>query len=104
MAHSIIRFATSVLDYITITFFGRACPTPVDGGPKIITFIGNGVLCGGSGFRQFGWGHFSPLLRDVNSSAPLRIAPALQGQIHRIRVYDRYLRTSEAVGSFRAGL
>ena len=28
----------------------------VDGGPKIISFIVDGVFCDGQDFRQFGWG------------------------------------------------
>ena len=40
----------------------------VDGGPKIITFIVDGQLNDGGDARQFGWGRFSPNLRDVNGS------------------------------------
>ena len=32
----------------------------VDGGPKIITFVVNGLLCDGGDQRQFGWGRYSP--------------------------------------------
>ena len=41
----------------------------VDGGPKIISFFVDGVLCDGGDFRQFGWGRFSPDLRHVNSTS-----------------------------------
>jgi hypothetical protein len=71
----------------------------VDAGPKIITFVVDGVLNDGGGFRQFGWGRFSPHLRGVNGAGELRIAPCVQ----RLRLYNRYLRTSEAVGNFQAG-
>ncbi|MCX6952087.1 MAG: hypothetical protein NTV51_07960 [Verrucomicrobia bacterium] len=71
----------------------------VDGGPKIITFVVDGVLCDGGNERQFGWGRFSPTLRSANGAAILRISPALAS----LRVYSRALRTSEAVGNFRAG-
>ncbi|MBM3148218.1 MAG: hypothetical protein FJ000_10055, partial [Actinobacteria bacterium] len=47
----------------------------VDGGPKIITFIVDGVLCDGGDQRQFGWGRFSPTLRTPTGAATLRIAP-----------------------------
>jgi hypothetical protein len=101
----------------------------VDGGPRTITFIVDGVLCDGGTFRQFGWGRFNPYLRHVNSAdvnrviAPgsqggeeispgqsgddaqtIQIAPNLQGCIQLLRVYDRYLRTSEAIGNYKAGL
>ena len=79
----------------------------VDGGPKIITFVVNGGLCDGGDYRQFGWGRFSPTLRTPNpdtgsgtSGTPtLRIAPSVRS----LRLYSRALRTSEAVGNFRAG-
>ena len=93
----------------------------VDGGPKIISFVVDGVLCDGGEQRPFGWGRFSPSLRAPNpdqaptrrASTPeggpaggptLRIAPKMNGTIRSLRVYNRYLRTSEAVGNYRAGL
>jgi len=76
----------------------------VDGGPKIVTFVIDGRLCDGGETCQFGWGRFSPNLRGANSSTTLRIAPALDGRIHCLRLYNRYLRTSEAVGNYRAGV
>ena len=42
-------------------------------------------------------------LADVSGSGVLHAAPSLSGQLHSLRVYDRCLRTSEAVGNFRAG-
>lgn len=86
----------------------RACLDPVwvhhvvitvDGGPKIITFVVDGVLCDGGEERQFGWGRFSPTLRAPNGSKTLCIAAAVQS----LRLYNRALRTSEAVASFRSG-
>ena len=72
----------------------------VDGGPKIMTFVVDGVLCDGGLERQFGWGRFSPTLRTPNGSPAVKIGAALRS----LRVYQRALRTSEAVGNFRAGL
>jgi len=72
----------------------------VDGGPKIITFVVDGVLCDGGDERQFGWGRYSPTLRTPNGAATARLAPALRA----LRIYGCALRTSEAVGNFRAGL
>jgi hypothetical protein len=69
----------------------------VDGGPKIITFVVNGVLCDGGDERQFGWGRFSPTLRTPNGAATAKIGKAVRG----LRVYTRALRTSEAVGNCR---
>jgi hypothetical protein len=71
----------------------------VDGGPKIITFVVDGVLCDGGEQRQFGWGRFSPNLRTPHGAETLKIAPA----VSVLRIYNRALRTSEAVGNFHAG-
>ncbi len=75
----------------------------VDGGPKIVTFVIDGKLCDGGERRQFGWGRFSPNLRSLEGDAVLRIGENLKGELRRLRIYGRYLRTSEAVGNFRAG-
>ncbi len=75
----------------------------VDGGPKIITFVVDGLLCDGGEHRQFGWGRFDPQLGDVTGSGELKIMPLLKGQLKLLRIYDRYLRTSEAIGNFSAG-
>lgn len=72
----------------------------VDGGPKIITFVVNGVLNDGGDARQFGWGRYSPTLREPNGAEKVKLSPALLS----LRVYLRALRTSEAVGNFQHGL
>lgn len=69
----------------------------VDSGPKIITFVVNGVLCDGGADRQFGWGRFSPLLTNLNGTRPV-----VDASVSLLRIYERALRTSEAVGNFRA--
>jgi hypothetical protein len=71
----------------------------VDSGPKIITFIVDGVLCDGGDERQFGWGRFSPNLRTPNGADTLKIG----GGVRSLRIYNRALRTSEAVGNYQAG-
>ena len=50
---------------------------------------------------QFGWGRFSSNLRTPLGAADLHIAAGL---VRRLKIYNRYLRTSEAFASFRAGL
>lgn len=72
----------------------------VDGGPKIITFVVDGVVCDGGDDRQFGWGRFSHTLRAPNGSPTVKLADSVRS----LRVYTRAIRTSEAVGNFRAGL
>jgi hypothetical protein len=76
----------------------------VDGGPKIISVVVDGVLCDGGTYRQCGWGRFKEEIGDVNGADKLRIAPSLKGRLKSLRIYNRYLRTSEAVGNFQASL
>lgn len=85
------KLATGKPQHVVIT---------VDGGPKIITFIVNGVLCDGGDERQFGWGRYSPTLRTPNGAAEMQVGAGVKS----LRVYGRALRTSEAVGNFKAGM
>ena len=73
----------------------------VDGGPKVITFLTGGMLNDGGEARQFGWGRFSPHLRSAQGAANLTID---NRAVLKLRIYDRALRTSEAIAAFRAGL
>ncbi len=75
----------------------------VDGAPDVISFVIDGTLCDGGEESIYGWGRFTPALGDVNGAAELRIVPSTSRQLKRLRIYDRYLRTSEAVGNFHAG-
>jgi hypothetical protein len=76
----------------------------VDGGPKVISFVIDGVLNDGGEHRQFGWGRFNPQFRNVPGDDIIKIGPILDGKIERLRIFDRYLRTSEAIANYRAGL
>ncbi|MFN7937520.1 MAG: exo-alpha-sialidase [Bryobacteraceae bacterium] len=69
----------------------------VDGGPKVITFLVDGKLHDGGTQRQFGWGRFSRDLRGLSGAPQLRI-----GKVEQLRIYNRPLRTSEAVANYRA--
>ncbi len=75
----------------------------VDSGPKLITFVVDGVLNDGGSIRQFGWGRFDPELTDVNGANRAKIASNLFGELKAFRIYNRDLRTSEAVDNFRVG-
>ena len=72
----------------------------VDAGPNIITFVVDGKLSDGGESRQFGFGRFSPNLYSLNGASTLRAID----QVLHLRLYDRALRTSEAIAAFRAGL
>ncbi|MDR1281613.1 MAG: hypothetical protein LBK99_12415 [Opitutaceae bacterium] len=43
-----------------------------------------------------------PDIGDVNGVGVLKIASVMKGEITALRIYDRYLRTTEAVGNFKA--
>lgn len=75
----------------------------VDAGPRVVSFVVDGTLCDGGESRPYGWTRYACDLDDVRGSRVVRIAPAWDGAIRRLRIYGRYLRTSEAVASFRAG-
>jgi len=72
----------------------------VDGGPKIVSMIVDGNVCDGGKYRDFGWGRFYQL-RDVNGSNKAILAPDFEGKFKKLRIYDRYLRTTEAIGNYR---
>jgi hypothetical protein len=76
----------------------------VDGGPKLISVVIDGAFNDGGPVRDYGWGRFAPSLGDVNGEKEAKFAPAIFGEIKTLRIYNRYLRTSEAVGNWRAGL
>ena len=76
----------------------------VDGGPKIITVIVDGILNDGGPLRDYGWGRFHSELDDVNGLASAKVGVGIFGAIRLLRIYDRPLRTSEVVGNWRAGM
>ncbi|HLV35320.1 MAG TPA: LamG-like jellyroll fold domain-containing protein, partial [Spirillospora sp.] len=75
----------------------------VDGGPRIISFVVDGLLCDGGESRPYGWGRFNRYLQNVSGAGKLTIAPSLNGQLNVLRLYNRYLRTSEAISNYRSG-
>jgi hypothetical protein len=76
----------------------------VDGGPKIVSYVIDGAFNDGGAVRDYGWGRFDAAMDDVNGLAQARFAPAIFGQVKLLRIYDRYLTTSEAVGNWRASI
>jgi hypothetical protein len=76
----------------------------VDGAAKIVSMVVDGVLCDGGEARIQGWWRLNPYMCELNDEGRCRVGDNLSGRIERLRIYDRYLRTSEAVASFCAGL
>ena len=75
----------------------------VDNGPRIVSFIVDGQFNDGGAVRDYGWARYPEALNDVNGASVARVAPFLYGELRLLRVYDRYLRTSEVVGNYQAG-
>jgi hypothetical protein len=75
----------------------------VDARPRIVTFVVDGAVCDGGDARTHGWGRFANDIGDVSGTEVLRIAPDNSAELKSLRIYGRYLRTSEAVAHFRAG-
>ncbi len=69
----------------------------IDGGPKLILFLINGVLCDGGDERQFGWGRYNPDIRELNGSAEARVDAC----VREVTLHDRALRVSEVVRNGR---
>jgi hypothetical protein len=42
----------------------------------------------------------NPALTELTGGAALKLAPSLNGELKLVRIYDRYLRTSEAVPNY----
>ncbi|THF80303.1 sialidase family protein [Cohnella fermenti] len=77
----------------------------VDGGPKLILFVADGVLCDGGAQRQFGWGRFGPTLGTVGAAGrELAAAPSLNGRLHGLRLYGQAMTVSQAVAQHLAGM
>jgi len=74
----------------------------VDGKANIITTIVNGKLCDGGRYRVTGWSWFDPEINNVSGTGNFSIMPDFNGELKEIRIYNRYLTTSEAIGNYRA--
>ncbi|MCE6989706.1 exo-alpha-sialidase [Dyadobacter sp. CY323] len=75
----------------------------VDGGPRVIAFVVDGKLNDGGDTRQFGWSRFNPYLQSVSGAKDVEIGSRIRGVIKTVRVYNRALKTSEAIGNYHAG-
>lgn len=76
----------------------------LDGGPKIVSYVIDGIVCDGGKQRERGWGRFPKELGDVNGADEFELFSTGNIEINSLRIYDRYLRTSEAIGNYHASL
>ncbi len=72
----------------------------IDGMANIITTVVNGRLCDGGRYRIKGWSRFSPGINNVNGRGQMEVLPDFSGTLKKIRIYNRYLLTSEAVSNY----
>jgi hypothetical protein len=93
----------------------------VDANPKVIMFVIDGQVCDGAEYRCYGWRSADGMAiseetvgkhaiqagwdfelvaipNNVTGSGTLKVAPPVVS----LRVYNRYLRTSEAIGNYHA--
>ena len=76
----------------------------VDGGPKVLSLVVDGVLWDGGSHSKAGWGVFEYSLGQVTSATASWCAmPAggAKGLLHKLRVYPRALRVSEAISNYQ---
>lgn len=73
----------------------------VEGGPKLILFVIDGILNEGGDHRQFGWGRFNHYLQDVNGAEKWTVGQNTSGSITEVNVYNRALTVSEAIGNYK---
>ncbi len=65
----------------------------VDLAPGIVSCLVDGRLQDGKGVRQFGWGRITTPPAEINGKGKIAWSDA----VDRLLVFDRYLRTSEAI-------
>lgn len=66
----------------------------------ILSVVANGVYLDGGATRAFGWGRLPPEFGAVRGSFQGVLAPQVKG----VRLYERPLRVTEAIGNFRASV
>ena len=73
----------------------------VDGKAHVLSTVIDGRLCDGGKDRQYGWGKYSHSLGNINSPGKLHILSQCDASIKTLRIYGRYLRTSECIANYR---
>jgi hypothetical protein len=74
----------------------------IDGKANLLTTIVNGKLCDGGRYRLQGWSWFNSEIDQINGNGILRIAPLFDGKVKKLRIYERYLTTTEAISNYRS--
>jgi hypothetical protein len=75
----------------------------VDGLANVVSMVVDGRLNDGGADRIQGWWRLNPWLGEIDDEGRCQVGADLAGRIECLRVYGRYLRTSEAIAHYRAG-
>lgn len=75
----------------------------IDGVADLLTTIVNGKFCDGGRYRNLGWTRFDKQIINISGSNKLSVNTKFNGKVQSLRVYDRYLSTSEAISNYHAG-
>lgn len=76
----------------------------IDSGPRVISFVIDGQQLDGGELRQYGWCRFSPELLDINGRDNITVGKDMDGSVKTLRIYNRAIMTTEAVGNYRAAI
>jgi len=74
----------------------------VDGLARTISVVIDGKLCDGGYKRQYGWGKYASELKNINGKAKAVVAQECKGTIENMKIYDRYLTTSECISNYNS--
>jgi len=83
----------------------------VDGLSNIVSVVVDGVRCDGGEYRKHGWGRLPDGFGKIKWTDQLLVMPdhspglfafPFEGVVKQLRIYDRYLLISEAIGNYQA--
>lgn len=74
----------------------------VDGLARTISVVIDGKLCDGGYKRQYGWGKYASEVKNINGKAKALVAQQCIGTIENLKIYNRYLTTSECVSNYNS--
>jgi len=75
----------------------------IDGGPKLILMVTDGILNDGAGKRIYGYGRYNPWIYEVNGLEEAKLG-CESIEVKKIRLYGRPLLVTEMIGNYRCGL
>jgi len=74
----------------------------VDGQANLLTSLVNGKLCDGGRYRLKGWNWFDINFREVDNGKHLLLSSDFGGSIRKLKIYNRYLTTSEVISNYHS--